>query len=222
MDKPCEYCGHDLPAGIDKWTRRMRSAHFASCQVRLKRVEEQQADDKRISAAMTAAVDEKTTWQPAEEVIATITALRADLERLRDRVDTLTARPGMHLRCFGSAPGPVERAENACNDCPVRKRCDEVSAQNKTTHTLRLDFTQGEGWALLERDGITKTHLLGGGTITLSADGSTRFESSEKVQVGRPDVEALDEAICVLEADADFLVRQEAANGLRAMRWKIT
>lgn len=31
MSKPCEYCGADLPLGIDKHTRRIRSHHFASC-----------------------------------------------------------------------------------------------------------------------------------------------------------------------------------------------
>lgn len=31
MNKPCEYCGGFLPAGVDKRTRRIRSAHFARC-----------------------------------------------------------------------------------------------------------------------------------------------------------------------------------------------
>ena len=34
MSKPCEYCGVDLPLGVDKKTRRMRSFHFASCKNR--------------------------------------------------------------------------------------------------------------------------------------------------------------------------------------------
>lgn len=29
--KPCEYCGHVLPLGVDKRTRQIRSAHFDSC-----------------------------------------------------------------------------------------------------------------------------------------------------------------------------------------------
>ena len=33
--KPCEYCGHPLPQGVDKRTRQIRSHHFASCKVRL-------------------------------------------------------------------------------------------------------------------------------------------------------------------------------------------
>ena len=33
--KPCEYCGHQLPQGVDKRTRQIRSHHFASCKVRL-------------------------------------------------------------------------------------------------------------------------------------------------------------------------------------------
>ena len=33
--KPCEYCGHPLPQGVDKRTRQIRSHHFASCNVRL-------------------------------------------------------------------------------------------------------------------------------------------------------------------------------------------
>lgn len=30
-NKPCEYCGQTLPVGVDKRTRQIRSAHFASC-----------------------------------------------------------------------------------------------------------------------------------------------------------------------------------------------
>jgi hypothetical protein len=33
--KPCEYCGHALPEGVDKGTRRVRSYHFASCAARI-------------------------------------------------------------------------------------------------------------------------------------------------------------------------------------------
>ena len=36
MSKPCEYCGVDLPLGVDKGTRRVRSFHFASCEKRPK------------------------------------------------------------------------------------------------------------------------------------------------------------------------------------------
>ena len=36
MSKPCEYCGVDLPLGVDKGTRRVRSFHFASCKKRPK------------------------------------------------------------------------------------------------------------------------------------------------------------------------------------------
>ena len=34
MSKPCEYCGADLPLGVDKSTRRVRSFHFANCERR--------------------------------------------------------------------------------------------------------------------------------------------------------------------------------------------
>ena len=34
MKKPCEYCGCDLPLGVDKNTRRIRSKHFLSCKMR--------------------------------------------------------------------------------------------------------------------------------------------------------------------------------------------
>jgi hypothetical protein len=34
MKKPCEYCGCDLPLGVDKDTRRIRSRHFSSCKAR--------------------------------------------------------------------------------------------------------------------------------------------------------------------------------------------
>jgi hypothetical protein len=34
MNKPCEYCGCDLPLGVDKKTRQQRSHHFATCKAR--------------------------------------------------------------------------------------------------------------------------------------------------------------------------------------------
>jgi hypothetical protein len=34
MNKPCEYCGCDLPLGADKKTRQQRSHHFATCKAR--------------------------------------------------------------------------------------------------------------------------------------------------------------------------------------------
>ena len=34
MSKPCEYCGRDLPLGVDKKTRQQRSHHFATCKAR--------------------------------------------------------------------------------------------------------------------------------------------------------------------------------------------
>ena len=34
MNKPCEYCGCDLPQGVDKATRRIRSFHFERCEAR--------------------------------------------------------------------------------------------------------------------------------------------------------------------------------------------
>jgi hypothetical protein len=34
MNKPCEYCGRDLPLGVDKKTRQQRSHHFATCKAR--------------------------------------------------------------------------------------------------------------------------------------------------------------------------------------------
>ena len=47
--KPCEYCGHPLPQGVDKRTRQIRSHHFASCNVRLeqKALEEQPAQQQQ-------------------------------------------------------------------------------------------------------------------------------------------------------------------------------
>jgi hypothetical protein len=38
VNKPCEYCGCDLPMGIDKATRRTRSFHFQRCEKRLQNV----------------------------------------------------------------------------------------------------------------------------------------------------------------------------------------
>ena len=34
LRKPCEYCGCDLPLGVDKPTRRIRSYHFRECKKR--------------------------------------------------------------------------------------------------------------------------------------------------------------------------------------------
>lgn len=34
MNKPCEYCGTDLPEGVDSHTRRVRSYHFTRCDKR--------------------------------------------------------------------------------------------------------------------------------------------------------------------------------------------
>lgn len=32
--RPCEYCGADLPEGVDKSSRRQRTQHFMSCEKR--------------------------------------------------------------------------------------------------------------------------------------------------------------------------------------------
>jgi hypothetical protein len=37
MSKPCEYCGYDLPVGVDKKTRQVRSHHFDICTARPKK-----------------------------------------------------------------------------------------------------------------------------------------------------------------------------------------
>jgi hypothetical protein len=37
MSKPCEYCGCDLPVGVDKKTRQVRSHHFDICTARPKK-----------------------------------------------------------------------------------------------------------------------------------------------------------------------------------------
>ena len=34
LKKPCEYCGQDLPLGVDKPTRQVRSYHFFHCTAR--------------------------------------------------------------------------------------------------------------------------------------------------------------------------------------------
>ena len=34
LKKPCEYCGQDLPLGVDKPTRQVRSHHFSHCTAR--------------------------------------------------------------------------------------------------------------------------------------------------------------------------------------------
>lgn len=39
--------------------------------------------------------------------------------------------------CFGSNPGPQQRAENDCDTCSARKECDEVSQEAKRTACKR-------------------------------------------------------------------------------------
>jgi hypothetical protein len=44
--KPCEYCGADLPEGVDKSTRRIRSFHFSECAERPENVFEKERKRK--------------------------------------------------------------------------------------------------------------------------------------------------------------------------------
>ncbi len=39
--KPCEYCGADLPRGVDKRTRQIRGHHFSVCEKRLSLIAQQ-------------------------------------------------------------------------------------------------------------------------------------------------------------------------------------
>ena len=46
MSKPCEYCGCDLPEGVDKSTRRIRSYHFSTCPKRSE-IKDREARERR-------------------------------------------------------------------------------------------------------------------------------------------------------------------------------
>ena len=62
MSAPCEYCGFNLPAGVDRGTRRIRSAHF-----------EQHARERRQAAALQAAAS------PESEQVRELEAERDEL-----------------------------------------------------------------------------------------------------------------------------------------------
>ena len=67
--KPCEYCGHDLPEGVDKKTRRIRTYHFQSC-VKRPRWE----PDNSCEMLIAAAPDLLSALQEAENVLRRIGA----------------------------------------------------------------------------------------------------------------------------------------------------
>ena len=44
LKKPCEYCGQDLPLGVDKPTRQVRSYHFFHCTAAQPQEQEQERE----------------------------------------------------------------------------------------------------------------------------------------------------------------------------------
>ena len=56
MSKPCEYCGCDLPVGVDKKTRQVRSHHFNICTSRPKKEVEESEEQKHFKLGYDAGV----------------------------------------------------------------------------------------------------------------------------------------------------------------------
>ena len=56
MSKPCEYCGCDLPVGVDKKTRQVRSHHFDICTARPKKEVEESEEQKHFKMGYDAGV----------------------------------------------------------------------------------------------------------------------------------------------------------------------
>ena len=56
MSKPCEYCGCDLPVGVDKKTRQVRSHHFDICTARPKKEVEESEEQKHFKLGYDAGV----------------------------------------------------------------------------------------------------------------------------------------------------------------------
>jgi hypothetical protein len=62
MRKPCEYCGTDLPLGVDKRTRQQRSYHFAGCERRIELKQAQMLDVDPVIDRRRALVERITSY----------------------------------------------------------------------------------------------------------------------------------------------------------------
>lgn len=101
--KPCEYCGCDLPMGVDKNTRRLRSFHFERCEVRLAQKAKHDADKveellrwKGIHAPRLAALEElyrasQLDAGAGREAAATLDSERRANAILTEEVEALRA-----------------------------------------------------------------------------------------------------------------------------------
>lgn len=76
--KPCEYCGCDLPMGVDKNTRRLRSFHFERCEVRL--AQKAECDDALAKQQPEPAPDDDKLRTIAAQVLADMEAQGVLLE----------------------------------------------------------------------------------------------------------------------------------------------
>lgn len=89
MNKPCEYCSEDLPEGVDKRTRQIRSYHFKNCwkRLELKRVEEEaeaveQVDEiERLTFELS---ESERRWENACEKAAELKQRLAKIEAALD------------------------------------------------------------------------------------------------------------------------------------------
>jgi hypothetical protein len=79
MERPCDYCGTDLPHGVDLRTRRIRSAHFQSCAAQHRRREPinapQSADRDALDAAISA-LELDADWRVRQEAASGLREMR--------------------------------------------------------------------------------------------------------------------------------------------------
>lgn len=84
MSKPCEYCGADLPHGVDKATRRIRSFHFNECTMRPAPVEDKLSD----------IVERLRNYNPPDRTVDEQRQISVDIHEAADEIERLRAALG--------------------------------------------------------------------------------------------------------------------------------
>ena len=78
MERPCDYCGTDLPHGVDLRTRRIRTAHFQSCSAKPARepIKAPQSADLDALDAAIGALEHDADWRVRQEAACGLRSLR--------------------------------------------------------------------------------------------------------------------------------------------------